>query len=98
MLKPSAHVILQLNRRQGRNTETKFASRIKWDGGGGILVYDAADRLSDRVLLSAVEQLTFESLPPASAHTQPNPLRTDGAHAYQRGGAIRTFNLADFLA
>ena len=72
MLKPSAHVILQLNRRQGRNTQTKFASRIKWDGGGGILVYDAADKLSDRVLLSAVERLIIESLPRASAYTQPS--------------------------
>jgi hypothetical protein len=62
---PSAHVILQLNRRQGRNLETRFASRIKWDGGG-ILVYDAADNLADRVLPSAVEQLTIESLPAVS--------------------------------
>ena len=66
MLTPSAHVILQLNRRQGRNLETRFASRIKWDGGGGILVYDAADNLADRVLLSAVEQLTIEALPAVS--------------------------------
>ena len=72
MLNPAAHVILQLNRRPGRNLETKFASRIQWDGDGGILVYDAADKLADRVPLSAVEQLTIESLPPASpANTPP---------------------------
>ena len=66
MFTPSAHVILQLNRRQGRNLETRFASRIKWDGGGGILVYDAAYRLADRVPLSAIEQLTVEALPAVS--------------------------------
>jgi hypothetical protein len=66
MLTPSSHVILQLNRRQGRNLETRFASRIKWDGGGGILVYDAAYRLADRMPLSAVEQLTIEALPAVS--------------------------------
>lgn len=66
MLTPSAHVILQLNRRPGRNLETRFASRIKWDGGGGILVYDAAYRLADRVLLSAIEHLTVETLPAVS--------------------------------
>jgi hypothetical protein len=73
MLTPSAHVILQLNRRQGRNLETRIASRIKWDGGGGILVYDAAFRLAGRVPLSAVEQLTIEALPAISpANSFPN--------------------------
>jgi hypothetical protein len=72
MLTPSAHVILQFNRRPGHNLETRFASRIKWDGGG-ILVYDAADHLADRVLLSAVEQLTIEALPAVSpANSFPN--------------------------
>jgi hypothetical protein len=66
MLTPSAHVVLQLSRRQGRNLATRFASRIKWDGGGGILVYDAAFRLAGRVPLSAVEQLTVEALPAIS--------------------------------
>ena len=66
MLTPSARVILQLNRRQGRNLETRFASRIKWDSGGGILVYDAAYRLADRMPLSAIEQLTVEALPAVS--------------------------------
>ena len=65
MFTPSAHVILQLHRRQGRNLETRFASRIKWDGGG-ILVYDAAYRLADRIPLSAIEQLTVRALPAVS--------------------------------
>ena len=66
MLQPSAHVILQLNRRKGQNLETRFASRIKWDGGGGILIYDAAYKLADRMPLSAIEQLTVEALPAVS--------------------------------
>jgi len=60
------HVILQLRQWQGRNLETKVASRIKWDGGAGSLVYNAADKPAGRVPLGAVEQLTIESFPPAS--------------------------------
>jgi hypothetical protein len=53
--------------------ETRVASRIKWDGGGGILVYDAAYRLAGRVPLSAVEQLAIETLPAVSpANSFPN--------------------------
>lgn len=68
-------VILQLKPWQGLNLETKIASRIKWDGGAGILVYNAADKLAGRVPVSAVEQLTIESFPPASPAN--SPLRTD---------------------
>jgi hypothetical protein len=91
MLTPSAHVILQLHRRQGRNLETRFASRIKWDGGGGILVYDAADNLADRVLLSAVEQLTIEALPAVSpGEFLSNPqLRTRTFRAHHPQDTIR---------
>ena len=67
MNKPSAHVILRLNRGRGQDLRTTFASRIKWDGHSGILVYDDTDALSGRVPVSSVEQLTFESFPPALA-------------------------------
>jgi hypothetical protein len=72
MLTPSAHVILHLTPRQGRNPETRFASRIKWDGDGGILIYDAAYKLADRVPLSAVEKVAIE---PFRAHRPPSPIQ-----------------------
>ncbi len=62
----STRVIVQYRPRTGRAPETRVASRIKWDGGGGILVYDENGKPAVRVPLSATEQLTLEAWPPDS--------------------------------
>jgi hypothetical protein len=76
----SVNLILRLKQKQGWGLETKAASRIKWSGNGELLVYGASDKVTDRVQMDAVEQLTIEFVAPTRVPA-PFPVTRPAANA-----------------
>jgi hypothetical protein len=57
------HLILKFKRHADEAAEFRWARRIKFDGNGGLIIFNQEDVSSERLELSRVHDLRIQHLP-----------------------------------
>jgi hypothetical protein len=57
------NLMLEFKLGQGDISQIRWARRIKFDGNGGLIIFNREDALSERLLLSRLRDLRIQPLP-----------------------------------
>lgn len=57
------NLILKFKIRRGEASQVRWARRIKFDGNGGLIIFNQDDATSERLLLSRLHDLRIQPLP-----------------------------------